>query len=163
MCAHHPHTRGFSLIEAVVAAAVVAIGLLGITSAYAAYVRSSASLAGSAQAMFLAEEGIESVKLMRDASWSATVGSFTAGVPYYLYFANGTWTATTTPQPEIGGEFNRTIVFSPVNRDVNGDITGSGGTLDPNTLLATVSVAFPARAATSTITLATYVDNIFKN
>jgi len=155
--------RGVSLVEAVVAASIIAVGLMGVAAAYTAYVRSSAVAGKSAQAMYLADEGLEAVRIMRDTSWTASLGAFPMDTPRMFVHANGTWTATSTPQPEIDGTFFRTVTFSAVNRDASSRITTGAGTVDPNTRLVVVNVSWLGRSGTTTLSISSYVSNLFAN
>ena len=155
--------RAFSVIEALVAAAIIAIGLVGIETTYTLYVRSTGSLLKSTQAMLLAEEGIEATKLIRDNGWSTSIGTYSVGTPYYLTFSGNMWSLSTLMVPEVDHTFFRTTTFSAVNRAANDQIVVGAGTNDPNTRLAVVQVSWVDNSATSSVSLSTYVDNLFTN
>jgi Tfp pilus assembly protein PilV len=159
-----PLTSGFGLAEVVVAAAIIAVGISGILAAYAAYERAAGEQTNSVQAMLLAEEGVEAVIVMRDTSWTNTVGSTTlsVGTPYFLKWSGGTWNISSIAT-ETDNVYYRTVTFGSVNRGANDEITTSGGTLDSNTRLATVAVSWYWHSATSTVSLSRYVSNLFNN
>jgi Tfp pilus assembly protein PilV len=151
---------GFSVAEILVAAAIVGIGIAGILAAFVAYQQASGKAVPQTIATFLAEEGIEAVMVMRDADWSSTIGSYSVGLPYYLEWT-GTWVATTTATT-TDGMYYRTVTFADVYRDTSNDqIVATGGTVDPNSRLATSTVAWWNGNATSSVSVAAYVSNLF--
>ncbi|MGH7141548.1 MAG: type IV pilus modification PilV family protein [Minisyncoccia bacterium] len=156
--------EGFSIIEAVVASAILAVGIAGIVGVFAAYERAAGDAVSSTQAMLLAEEGLEATLIERDSSWSTTLGSYSLGTPYFLVWNAGanTWNMTTAGS-EVDNTYYRTVTFSSVYRDANDEITTSGGTLDPKTLLATVVVAWLKNGSTSTVSESEYVNDLFGN
>jgi len=155
-------SAGFSLVEAVIAAAIIATGIAGIAAAVSAYDRGAATALPSVQATLLAEEGIEAVYLMRDTSWSGTIATYAAGTPYALAWQTNSW-ATATTLSYIDNTYWRTITFQDVQRNSSEQIVSSGGTNDPNTRLITSSVSWSSRSGTSTVTLSAYVSNLFNN
>ena len=113
------------------------------------------------QGDYLLEEGIEVVKLLRDAGYVNNIAKLSTTTPTYLAW-NGTNWATSTSNVFIDGRFERKIAIGEVMRDANQDISETG-TLDPSTRLVTVSVAWNAKGATTTKTIQTYITNIFNN
>ena len=154
--------RGVTLVEVLVAAGIIMVFLTTLVSVHNTYLRSSFSNVDSVKASFLGEEGIEAVKGIRDSSWSANISPTTNGTPYYLVFAGGVWTLTTTSS-QIDAKFYRKITFSAVNRDASNAITNSGGTLDTNVRKVNSEVSWLDRGATTTRSIDTYITNIFSN
>lgn len=154
--------RGFSILEMVIAAAILSMSLLGISSFYQNALRVSRTTTAFVQTNYLLEESVEAVKLMRDKSWNSNIAKLTPGVPYHLVYSSGLW-ATTTTTTLIDGIFDRMFILENVNRDGNDDITISGGTLDVGTKKLTVSVAWGGSMGTTTKSLSTYIANIFSN
>lgn len=148
--------RGFGFVETVVGVGIAAAVLIGILAAFQAYLRSALYLPERVQANFLAEEGLEALRIIRDGGWAPF--SALSGTRYLAYDAAGGWTATTTPQ-YIDGML-RSFVLSNVNRGAGDDIVASGGTNDPYTKRADVTVAWVEKGATSTLTLSTYFTDI---
>lgn len=145
-----------------VAAAIVGIGIAGIIGAFAAFDRAAGSAVPHEQAILLAQEGIEAALTMRDSGWGTSIATYAAGTPYFLAWESGAWKATTTGSL-IESTFYRTVTFGAVYRDGSDRITLSGGTLDNGTRLITSAVSWPARGATSTVTLSAYVSDLFDN
>lgn len=152
---------GFSLVEALFVISIAIFSILMIWKVYVFYVKISLSNPKSFQASFLAEEGIEAVKFMRDSSWSGFLATTTPGLSYTLVWTGEDWRATTTPAM-ILGQFDRRVVFAGVYRDASGNIS-EAGTLDPDTRKVTVTVSWIKDTATTTRQITTYVTNLFKN
>ncbi len=152
---------GFSLVEVLVACSIITVLTLGLFSASQKGIQLSDQSLKGAQASMLLEEGAEAVKTIRDANWT-NISGLTLGTNYYLSYNTGTnvWSLSTTAST-VDSIFTRKIVFSAVNRDVNDDITSSGGTLDSRTKKVTVSVSWSRQYATITKTLIFYVADIF--
>ncbi len=155
--------KGLTVIEVVVASAVFAAAVVGIVGAYNYFSRVAYRNTASVQAAFLAEEGVEAVRIMRDSSWTNNIANLSNGVNYRLTW-NGTRWGTTTAVSLIDNQFDRTVSFSAVYRDGAFDVVTSGGTLDTGTRKVTVSVAwYLPDIGTSTKTVEAYVSNIFSN
>ena len=156
--------KGLTLAEVVVASAIILILVVALFSAYTAYLKVAFSGINTVKAAFLAEEGIEAVKLLRDQSWTKNIAPLTAGANYYFAYNTGmSFWSTTTPNTFIDSLFERKFVLSAVNRDPTTQDISPGGTDDPNTKLVTVSVSWSERGATSSKSVATYVTNIIGN
>lgn len=161
----HTHSSiGFSLVEIVVGSAIIGTVFVSMIATYGAYVKASFQNASIIKSAYLAEEGIEALKTLRDRSFSSNIASLTASTTYSLDFSSGFWKSTTTPET-IDSGYKRSFVLFSVYRDSNSDITLSGGTLDLNTKKATVTITIvpPATGATTTKTLSAYITNIFQN
>lgn len=149
------------MVEVVIAAAIILVAVVTLLGVHNLYLKVALSSGNAAKAAYLAEEGIEAVRYLRDSSWSANIASLSLGVPYGVVFSGGNWATTTT---NIYVEnFQRTLVFSSVSRDSSGDIVSSGGTLDPDTLLLVSSVSWPSSGATTTQSISTYLTNLYEN
>lgn len=156
------NTKGVTLIEALIATSIIMAFLVALVSVHNTYLSSSLSDLFEVKATYLAEEGMEAVKGLRDASWTNNIASQANDTSYYLAFSNGAWTLTTTPLL-IDSKFSRTVRFSSVGRDSSSDIVTSGGTSDPNTRKVTVVVSWPLGETTATRSIETYITNIFSN
>lgn len=152
---------GFGLVEVVVAVSIAAFSIVVVWQVYALFLGLSLSNSSLFQASFLAEEGIEAVKFMRDESWTTNIATLSEDVPYTLVFTGTAWETTTAPAL-IDGQFDRKVVLTGVERDASGDITSSGSP-DSNTKKVTVTVSWVKDNATSTKEITTYVTNLFNN
>jgi len=148
--------RGVSLVEVLIGAFILTIFVTALVIAFQSFLTHSFATVPETQATFLAEEGIEAVKMIRDSGWS-NITALTAGTPYYLHFGTD-WTAS--PTEEYVGIFQRTFIIENVGRNASKDIVVSGGTDDSNTKKITVNVSWSKNSATSTKSIATYITNI---
>lgn len=153
--------QGFGLIEMIIGAAVLSTSLLGISSFFQKTLEVSRLTQSAVQGDYLLEEGVEVMKLFRDAGYTNNIAKLSITTPTYLTW-NGTNFATTTTNTFIDGVFERKIMVSEVLRNASEDISETG-TLDQNTRLVTVSVAWNVKGVTTTRTIQTYIANIFNN
>lgn len=156
----HTSHKGFALIEIVICAAIVLTGVLALSEAFTQYVTYALNNEKNIQAAYLAEEALEAVTHIRDRSWTTNIQSLSNGMPYYLSWTSNEWRLTSTPVAYVDEIFLRTIIFTPVYRDINDRITTSGSTADTNTKYVTVSIAYRDGTATTTKTMSTYIANI---
>lgn len=156
---------GMGLVEIIIASSIVIASLVSIIGVYNSMAALSIRNTDNVQATFLAEEGVEIVRILRDKGW-ANIASSTLGSTYSFYWnnASSTWVSTTTViSTDI---FERTVTYESVFRDINFNIVkGSfaGGTLDPNSRMVTVQVSWPTTAGTSTKSIESYIFNTFNN
>lgn len=151
--------KGFGLLEIIVGLSLIS------GSFFALFLVSQMSLKiveenlNTAKASFLAEEGFEAIRILRDSSWNINISSLTVGNSYYFEFNGVTWLSTTT-NAYIDGIFERKFVLSSVYRNANGDIADSG-TLDTGARKVTVSVSWSTKNGTTTRSISSYLFNIF--
>ena len=155
------HKDGFSLVEVVVMVFIATFSIFMVWKVYILYIKISLSNPSNFQASFLAEEGIEAVKFMRDSGWNANIATLSSGTAYTLTFNGVAWGVTTAPA-FVDSRFDRRISVVDVFRDVTGNIVSSGS-LDPNTKKVLVEVSWLKDTGTTTRQITTYVSNIFKN
>ena len=62
--------NGFTLIELIIAIFILSIGIVGIFGAYSAMVVATSDISNRFTATYLAQEGIEIVKNIRDLNWA---------------------------------------------------------------------------------------------
>ena len=150
--------NGISLVEVIVGAAITTLILSGLIAAYQLYFKTALANLRQVEAAFLAEEGAETLRFLRDGSWN-NLSSLTAGATYYLTFYNGNWQATTS-NIFVDGIFERKFVLTNVYRDGNDDIAPTG-TLDLNTKKAVITLAWNNGLATTSKSLEFYLTNFF--
>ncbi len=154
-------TRGLTLVEVLVSTSIILVFFLALVTVYNTYLKLARANIDTVKAVFLAEEGIEVMKILRDSSWANKITPLVTGTNYYLVFNSGTWTTNTT-NIFIDGTFERKINMHPVNRNTSTDeIVTSGGVDDPNTKLVTVTVSWSNRGATTSKAISTYITNLF--
>ncbi|MEK7148441.1 MAG: prepilin-type N-terminal cleavage/methylation domain-containing protein [Patescibacteria group bacterium] len=156
------YTRGFGLVEVVVASAVLSVSLLGISTFFQATLRASNVTGSAIQGDYLLEEGIEVVKIFRDTNYTSNIFSLSTTTTYYFLW-NGTNWERTTAVTLVDGKFERGFTISDVKRDLNNDIATSG-TYDPETKLVNVFVSWWSPVVgTTTRSIQTYILNLFGN
>ena len=156
--------RGMSVVEILVGSAVITIGILALIQAFGIYLRYALSNDKSIQAAYVAEEGLEVMGFLRDGTWSAQIHTLSTTTTYHLLWNGGgsAWTTTTTPQ-YVDGVFLRQILVTDVFRDGGGEMVASGGTYDPDTKMVRVLVKYPENHSTTTVTMTTYLTNMYGN
>ena len=156
--------KGSGLVEILVAVFVFSVILSSLIFTSSAYLSGAGDNLKSAKGAYIAQEGIEAVKIIRDTNWN-TISALTDNTNYYLYFdtsstTNNTWKATSTVSyATVDSNFTRSFKLNSVYRDANGRIQSSG-TLDNNTEKVTVSVSWISKATTTIKTLSTYITNL---
>lgn len=150
---------GIGAVEIVIGSAIISLVLLSVSSAFNSSLKGSRAVAKKTQANFLAQEGIEAVRILRDNGWQ-NVSGLSDGENYYFAWSAGTW-ATTTSNAFIDGTFERKFTVLNAYRDGNDNIAQSG-TLDPNTKKVTVSVSWREGLSTTTESISAYLINIFE-
>lgn len=161
---------GFTLVEVLVACSIISLSMFALMQTAEKGIRLSEEALKKSQASLLLEEGAESVKSIRDNSWT-TIANLNLNTPYHLFFNTTTkvWvldTSTTNlsgsiPSYPIDNVFDRTVTISSVGRDANDKILGSGGTIDTGTKKVTVIVTWNSQKVSVSKSLSFYISNIF--
>jgi Tfp pilus assembly protein PilV len=132
-------TKGFALVEVILAFAIIASSVLISMAVIQKALQGSYSSFHNAQASFLLEEGAEKARIVRDNGWNNIIN------------------LNTTEQLGI---FTRTSVASSVNRNVSTGVIGSGVD-DPGTKLITITVSWQEQGVSKSRDLKFYVMDIF--
>ncbi len=161
---------GFTLIEVLIACAIITVSMFALMSTAQKGLSLSREALLMSQANTLMEEGAEAVKSIRDNNWT-DVSNLNLNTNYYLYFNTNTknWKLDTNstsllgyePTYPVDGVFSRSIVVSSVERDANDDIVASGGTVDTGTKKITVTVSWTSTSGFKSKNLSFYISNIF--
>lgn len=158
--------RGFTLVEAVMAITVFALGIVSVAS-LGSIAKSTSDLGkDTVVASNYLQEGLEAMRSLRDASWSnvGTDGNYrlvSQGASYPAWqLSSGT---------EAVDKFTRTVQIASVSRedtDSSGTITSgdkmvpNGGVFnDPDTKKITVTLTWKSGSRTVTKTLTEYLTN----
>lgn len=148
---------GFSLLEVVVAAAIITVSLGAIIVAFSNSLSLEQRNLRQTQAVFLAEEAIEVLRHLRDDDW----GNISSPGEYSIVCDADCVLAS--PNDElIGGIFLQQVEIGPAYRDGNYRLADAGS-IDSDTVKVTISVSWADRGATSTRMLQTYLTNIFSD
>lgn len=151
--------KGIGLIEVLVAVFIFTIILSSLILVSNMYLSGAGDNLKITQAAYLAEEGVEAVKTIRDNSWT-NISNITTDQSYYLYFnvASSTWQATTTKI--YTDSFLRSFVLDNVLRNSSTKDISDSGTVDPKTKELTVFVSWYGKTGTTTKSLETYITDI---
>lgn len=151
--------KGFSLIEVVVAVAIISSAFLTLMLVAIISVKLLHQSSNNLKAGMLLEEGVEAVKIMRDDSWDDNIAVLNNGTNYFLNFNAGAWSAS-LPNVYIDNFFERKIILSEVKRDANDDINNLG-VVDIGTRKLEVYVSWPGSSGTTTRSVSTYITDLF--
>ena len=144
-------TAGVSLVEVVIGVTVISVLVFAAGYSIVQMVEARERLVANTKTMYLAEEGYEMVRALRNNDWT-DLESLTIGDTYYLDITTSAITISTTPEV-IDGAYRRSFVVDEVSRDSDDDIVPNGTTgssVDPEAREVTVIVGGPA--GTSTLT-----------
>jgi type II secretory pathway pseudopilin PulG len=137
--------NGFSVIEIVIAAAIIVTIVTAATNAWQIYFKISRISTTDTQATMLTEEFAEALNYIRDLGWSKNIATLTPGTIYYMYWNNGSDTYGTSTTPVLVNDaYYIGVVFSPVSRNTtNRDIVPTGSANsgeDIHTHMAVISI-----------------------
>ncbi|MGH9856852.1 MAG: PulJ/GspJ family protein, partial [Acidobacteriota bacterium] len=134
---HLSSPEGHLLVELMLAIGISAIILPALLTGLVASREGRPQQEQRAQATALLKETAAAVRNVRDNDWNA----FASNGTYYPQIANNVWTLVAgTPSPVNG--LTRTVALSDVYRDSGGKIVPTGGTLDPSTKQAEITISW---------------------
>lgn len=151
---------GFGIIEIAVVAGIVSVVFLGMFQLAIVANRPVAGSARETEATYLAEEGIEAVRVLRNEGWDSHITTISNTTNYYPTISANRWTLNTIDPGAINGTYTRVIVLSAVYRDTDDNIS-STGTLDANTRKVTSTVTWNEHGIIRSVVLETYITNFF--
>ncbi|MEN9328481.1 MAG: hypothetical protein RI947_1289 [Candidatus Parcubacteria bacterium] len=149
---HH----GESLIEILVVMALATIILPAILTGFVSSREGKAQQQQRGKAISLVREAEEATRSVRNQGWA----SFAVNGVYHPVISSSNWTLAAGSETING--FTRQIVISDVARDSNGAIVTSGGTVDPSSKKAVITVSWTTPSTSSsesTVYLTRYQDN----
>jgi hypothetical protein len=138
-----PDTAGQSILEIVIALGVFLVFASAMISVIIGGFSLNERDGQYLVADNLAQEGVEAVRSIRNRSWLELNYNRSA-----VEINTGQWRLSGEDTTEQIGNFTRIIDFSPVYRDVGGNIvepTDPGATLDANSKLVLVTIGWQTR------------------
>lgn len=150
--------KGVSLVEVLVGISILAAMLVVIGNSINNYVAARAALLNNTKATYLAEEGLEIIRAVRDNNWN-TIDALPTNTSRYLSVSTTTFSIVTTPEV-IDGNFYREFIVRPVHRNASDDIVASttaGSTVDDGSRQIDMYVGGP----TGTTTIQAIITNLF--
>lgn len=156
--------KGFGLLEIVVAVAIVGGSLYALASVFLLAERVAELSREKIQTTFLAEEGLEVLRYLRDSGWDQNITPLLTATDYYLNFnpATSQWIITTTLPAAIDGIFTRSFRVSNVLRD-SGDNIAPMGTADPETKKIIMKLNWNFQGQNEEVSLEAYLTDLFNN
>lgn len=152
--------KGLTIIELIVVVAVISSAFIGVFGITNLGLLSQDLTEKKIEASYLAQEGIEAARSIRDQNWG-NISSLLTGMDYFLIASQSEeneWILTTLNPGLIDGIFSRIINIDSVLRDSNDDISGSGAS-DPNSRKITVKISWDQRGVKKEIDVPLYLTN----
>jgi len=148
--------KGQTLIELLLAIGLTAIILPAILTGLVASRSGKVQQALRLEAVALLKEAQEAVRNVREKDWN----TFAVNGTFHPQISASSWILA-TGSATIDG-FTRQVVISDVERDANGAIVLTGGTLDPSTkkVVTTISWTTPTPSFVTSTTYIARLDNI---
>jgi type II secretory pathway pseudopilin PulG len=140
--------HGQALVELVLAMGIAAIIFPALLAGFMTSREGKTQQGLRMQAVALLKQTEQAVRSVKDSGWT----TFAVNGTYHTTLSGNTW-ALAANSAVVNG-FTQEVVISDVNRNNNGDIVMSGGTLDPMTkrVVMTISWSTPMSSSiTSTI------------
>jgi prepilin-type N-terminal cleavage/methylation domain-containing protein len=150
---------GYSLVELLLAISLFSILITVLFTGFIASRDGKPQQQQRLQAASILQETVEALRVVREQGWP----DFAVEGVYHPVIDDieGTWTLAAGP--ETVGFFTRQITIGPVQRDANGNIVDSGGTVDPSTKRIDIEVSWSQpliTALNSTMFFTRYLDNL---
>ena len=145
--------RGITVLEVVIGVSIAALVLTFSVHAITQFINASRSISEKTAALYLAEEGLEMVRFVRDSSW-ATVSALSVNTVYGIRI-NGSNISIVAGPESIDG-FTRSFTVQNVYRnaatqDIVASTTG-GSVADTGSKYVFMTVAGGIDPATTTLT-----------
>jgi type II secretory pathway pseudopilin PulG len=148
---------GQLLIEALMGLAIASIILPALFLGFFATKQGKAQQNQRIQAIALMKEAQEAARSVREKGWS----NFTTDGNYHPQIIGNTWNLQAGNEI-IEDNFTRTVTITSVQRDANGEIVLSGGTVDTSTKKVEVSVSW-TQPYTSSVRSVMYITRFLGN
>lgn len=141
MYTHKKLFLGVSSIEILIGVSIAATILISASFAIVTFINTSHTISEKTQALYLAEEGIELARYIRDNDWT-DISGLTMGNTYYFELTTSSVDIGSTP--ETIGNFSRSVTFENVYRHTSTDeilaSTSPSVAEDVNTKYITVTI-----------------------
>jgi type II secretory pathway pseudopilin PulG len=150
--------KGISLVEVLIGVSIVAALLVVIGYSINTYVSARAALLNNTKATYLAEEGLEIIRAVRDNDWNI-IDALPTNATRYLSVSTTTFSIVPTPEI-IDSNFYREFKVRPVYRNASDDIVASttaGATVDDGSRQIYMYVGGPA----GTTTMQAIITNLY--
>lgn len=153
--------KGISIVEVIIAAAIIMVSVTGIITALLTFLKISNNNTDKTQAVLMLEETQEVVQYIRDKSYADNIAILDSSDDYYVVWNGLDYSLSTTTQVEKG-KFTRKLNFETVDRDVDDDITESG-TTDTGTRKVTVDISWSNSEGNDNISSEFLIHDVYQN
>lgn len=147
------YTKGFSVIEVLLAAALFLVFALGVVPTLLRGIGMNRLGQEETVATQYASEGMDAVRSIRNRSFQDLVETGGSGL---AVTGSGLW-GFSGESDMFEDKYVRTVVIEGVQRNSGGDIVDNGGTDDPQTKKVTVTVAWQSLSPEKSVILTTYM------
>ncbi len=122
--------KGLSVVEIVVAAAIVLIVVTAASQVWQLYFKVTRTSSEKTQSALLTEEVAEYIGTLRNRSWNNLISPLPLNTPIYVRWNGSSYATSTTPIPFKDG-YSVRVTFYELMRNTDQDIVLSGGFADP--------------------------------
>jgi Tfp pilus assembly protein PilV len=154
--------KGISIVEIVIAAGIIAVSVVGIVGAIQIYLKVVYQNTRETQAVLLLDETAETLQYFRDKDFEENIANKNIGESYTIFW-NGTGYEFATSTITLPYNMTRTVVFESVRRDSSDQLVSSGGSIDTDTKKAVITISWPYKEETKTLTSELLLHNIYEN
>lgn len=109
------NNNGFGILEIIITIFILSMAIFSISQLAIYAMQKVQEGENTAKALFLAKEGIEAVRTIKDKNWTNNIATLTFGADYHSTISLNTWTLASGE--EITNQFTRKIVIDNVSRD----------------------------------------------
>lgn len=160
--------RGFGILEIVIAVSIISATIFSLSFVFIIASRLESESLNKIRANFIAEEGLEAMRFLRDQSWSGNLSALAQGTTYYLSFnaVSSVWSINTSDSGLVDNLFSRKVSVNKVSRNPSTqdiESTYNPSNDDPDTKKFNVSVEWQERSATTMVNISAYLSDIFDN
>lgn len=148
--------RGQSLVEIILVIGLSAIILPALLTGVVSSRQGKAQQAQRTQAVYLLSETVDAVRSVREKGWT----SFAVNGTFYPAVLGTSWTLI--PGSTVSAGLTKQVVIGDVNRDVDGSIVATGGSLDPSSKKVDVIISWDQPYA-STLNASLYITRYLDN
>lgn len=153
--------KGVTIVEVMIGLLILSIAMVFIFHTFTLFFTAQRLTVQNAQAVYLAEEGQEMMRYLRDDNWT-TFSGLAYDTARYLSIATSTIITNTTPEV-IEGLFTRTITIRRAYRNSNDDLVASttpGASVDVGSRLVEISVTWGTTNGVKLYSLLTNIHDI---
>ncbi len=130
------NTKGFSIVEIIIATSMFAIFSTGIFYLSVDTIDRNLEVNNDSAAMFYAMEGLEAARNIRDNNYILLTNG-----DHGVDLTSGSWELSTAPE-QINDIYQRVITINDTYRDESGNISDTGVYLDPDTKKIVVEISW---------------------